>query len=138
MADGRPRTSMHALVSPGCTRIVPMATGYGFEGLGGGSSELASEIEGRVRTGEVFMSAAASVDRALEREANGGWVTWYSAFMATPLELAYNPGGKFGAELRRGSRRRSCAVPVARSARGRRTHLKTISTRIASTIAADA
>lgn len=78
------------------------AAGYSFEGFGGGSTELASEIKGRVRTGDVFVSAAASADRSLEGPANGRWVWWYSSFMSTPLELAYNPDSRFGAELRRG------------------------------------
>jgi molybdate/tungstate transport system substrate-binding protein len=78
------------------------ADGYGFRGFGGGSTELASEIRGRVRTGDVFVSAAAAADRSLEGSANGGWVSWYSAFMGSPLELAYNPNSKFGGELRRG------------------------------------
>jgi molybdate/tungstate transport system substrate-binding protein len=78
------------------------ADGYGFRGFGGGSTELASEIKGRVRTGDVFVSAAATADRSLEGSANGAWVSWYSAFMGSPLELAYNPNSKLGAELRHG------------------------------------
>lgn len=78
------------------------AAGYGFEGFGGGSTELASEIKGQVRQGDVFISAAAAADRALEGATNGNWVSWYSTFMASPLELAYNPQSRFGAELRRG------------------------------------
>jgi molybdate/tungstate transport system substrate-binding protein len=78
------------------------ADGYGFRGFGGGSTELASEIRGRVRTGDVFISAAAAADRTLEGAGNGDWVSWYSAFMGSPLELAYNPKGRFGEELRRG------------------------------------
>ena len=78
------------------------AAGYGFRGFGGGSTELASEIKARVRTGDVFISAAAAADRSLEGAANGGWVSWYSTFMASPLELAYNPSSRFGKELRRG------------------------------------
>ena len=77
-------------------------TGYGFRGFGGGSTELASEIRGRVRAGDVFVSAAATADRALEGSANGRWVSWYSSFMGSPLELAYNPQSSFGKELRRG------------------------------------
>jgi molybdate/tungstate transport system substrate-binding protein len=78
------------------------ADGYSFRGFGGGSTELASEIKGRVRTGDVFISAASAADRALEGGANGGWVSWYSTFMASPLELAYNPSSSLGRELRRG------------------------------------
>jgi molybdate/tungstate transport system substrate-binding protein len=76
--------------------------GYGFQGFGGGSTELASEIKGKVRQGDVFISASAAADAALEGAANGNWVSWYSTFMASPLELAYNPNSKYGAELRRG------------------------------------
>jgi molybdate/tungstate transport system substrate-binding protein len=78
------------------------ADGYSFRGFGGGSTELASEIKARVRTGDVFISAAAAADRSLEGAANGGWVSWYSTFMASPLELAYNPSSRVGKELRRG------------------------------------
>ncbi|MGH2831168.1 MAG: substrate-binding domain-containing protein, partial [Solirubrobacteraceae bacterium] len=78
------------------------ADGYGFEGFGGGSTELASEIKGKVRQGDVFISASAKTDRSLAGAANGGWVSWYSTFMASPLELAYNQQSKFGAELRHG------------------------------------
>jgi molybdate/tungstate transport system substrate-binding protein len=78
------------------------ADGYGFRGFGGGSTELASEIKDRVRTGDVFISAAAAADRALEGASNGGWVSWYSTFMASPLELAYNPSSAVGKQLRRG------------------------------------
>jgi molybdate/tungstate transport system substrate-binding protein len=79
------------------------AQGYGFEGFGGGSTELANEIKGGVRQGDVFLSAAATADHALEGSANGGWVSWYSSFMASPLVLAYNPHSKFGAELAHGT-----------------------------------
>jgi molybdate/tungstate transport system substrate-binding protein len=75
---------------------------YGFEGFGGGSKELASQIKGGIRRGDVFISAAASPDRSLAGGTNGNWVSWYSSFMASPLELAYNPHSRFGAELRRG------------------------------------
>ena len=78
------------------------ADGYSFRGFGGGSTELASEIKARVRTGDVFISAAPAADRSLESAANGGWVSWDSTFMASPLELAYNPSSRLGKELRRG------------------------------------
>jgi molybdate/tungstate transport system substrate-binding protein len=78
------------------------ADGYSFRGFGGGSTELASQIKARVRTGDVFISAAAAADGSLEGAANGGWVSWYSTFMASPLELAYNPSSNLGKQLRRG------------------------------------
>jgi molybdate/tungstate transport system substrate-binding protein len=78
------------------------ASGYGFQGFGGGSTELANEIKGGVRQGDVFLSAAATADHALEGASNGGWVSWYTSFMATPLELAYNPQSSFGHQIRSG------------------------------------
>lgn len=78
------------------------AEGYAFQGFGGGSTELANEIRGGVRQGDVFVSASATADRSLEGSAGGDWVSWYSTFMASPLVLAYNPQSSFGAELHRG------------------------------------
>jgi molybdate/tungstate transport system substrate-binding protein len=78
------------------------ADGYSFEGFGGGSTELASEIKGGVRQGDVFVSASAAADHSLEDATGGNWVSWYTTFMASPLVLAYNPHSSFGAELRRG------------------------------------
>jgi molybdate/tungstate transport system substrate-binding protein len=78
------------------------AAGYTFQGFGGGSTELANEIKGGVRQGDVFVSASATADQALEGSAGGNWVSWYATFMASPLVLAYNPQSSFGAELRRG------------------------------------
>ncbi len=78
------------------------ASGYGYEGFGGGSTELASQIKGGVRRGDVFLSAAAAADNALEGTANGSWVSWYTTFAASPLMLAYNPSSKFGQELASG------------------------------------
>ncbi len=78
------------------------ADGYSFEGFGGGSTELANEIKGGVRQGDVFLSASATADRSLEGRQNGNWVSWFSTFMASPLVLAYNPQSSFGAELRKG------------------------------------
>jgi molybdate/tungstate transport system substrate-binding protein len=78
------------------------ARGFGYQGIGGGSTEVANEIKGGVRRGDVFISAAAAADKALEGSANGSWVSWYSTFAASPLMLAYNPKSRFGAELARG------------------------------------
>ncbi len=78
------------------------ASGYGFAGFGGGSTELANEIKGGVRRGDVFVSAAAAADRSLEGAANGNWVSWYASFMASPLELAYNPQSSLGRQLASG------------------------------------
>lgn len=78
------------------------ATGYPFEGFGGGSNEDAAAIKGKVRQGDVFVSAAASADGELEGAANGNWVSWYSTFTSSNLVLGYDPKTKFGKQLAAG------------------------------------
>jgi molybdate/tungstate transport system substrate-binding protein len=78
------------------------ATGYPFEGFGGGSNEDAAAIKGKVRQGDVFVSAAASADEELEGPANGNWVSWYSTFTSSDLVLGYDPKTKFGKQLAAG------------------------------------
>jgi len=78
------------------------ATEYPFEGFGGGSNEDAAAIKGKVRQGDVFVSAAASADQELEGAANGNWVSWYSTFNSSDLVLGYDPKTKFGKELAAG------------------------------------
>jgi len=78
------------------------ATGYPFEGFGGGSNEDAVAIRGKVRQADVFVSAAASADNELKGAANGNWVSWYSTFTSSSLVLGYNPKTKFGKQLAAG------------------------------------
>jgi len=78
------------------------ATGYTYEGFGGGSTEVAAEIKGGVRQGDVFISAASSADNLLEGSANGDWVSWYTTFASSPLMLAYDPSSSFGRQLAQG------------------------------------
>lgn len=78
------------------------ATGYPFEGFGGGSNEDAAAIKGKVRTGEVFVSAAASADRELEGPANGNWVSWYTTAFSSELVMGYDPKSQAGKELKAG------------------------------------
>jgi molybdate/tungstate transport system substrate-binding protein len=78
------------------------ASGFTYQGFGGGSTEVASQIKGGVRQGDVFISAAAAADRSLEGTANGNWVSWYTTFAASPLMLAYDPSSKVGRQLAHG------------------------------------
>lgn len=78
------------------------ATGYGYEGFGGGSTEVANQIKGGVRQGDVFISAASAADNQLEGSANGDWVSWYTTFASSPLMLAYDPSSSFGKQLAQG------------------------------------
>jgi molybdate/tungstate transport system substrate-binding protein len=78
------------------------ATGYGYRGFGGGSTELAAQIKGDVRQADVFISASSAADNLLEGSAGGGWVSWYTTFASSPLILAYDPDSSFGKQLARG------------------------------------
>ena len=76
------------------------ATGDTFVGFPAGSSDLASEIKGKVRQGDVFLSASPSVNATLTGAHNGDWVSWYAQFASTRLVLGYNPKSTFAAALR--------------------------------------
>jgi molybdate/tungstate transport system substrate-binding protein len=78
------------------------ASGYGYKGFGGGSTEVAAQIKGGVREGDIFISAAAAADNLLKGSANGNWVSWYTTFAASPLMLAYDPNSSFGKQLAKG------------------------------------
>jgi molybdate/tungstate transport system substrate-binding protein len=78
------------------------ASGYAFEGFGGGSGEDAEQIKGRVRRLDVFVSASAEADEALEGAANGDWVSWYSTFATTSLVLGFDPASSYGRQLAAG------------------------------------
>lgn len=87
---------MQQVVGPAFTK----ATGYTVTGFSDGSRALASQIRGRTKVGDVFLSASPKVNDTLEGPANGGWVSWYAEFATSPLLLAYNPSSRFAAELK--------------------------------------
>jgi molybdate/tungstate transport system substrate-binding protein len=76
------------------------ASGDSFTGFAAGSKELASEIKGKVRRGDVFLSASPKVNATLEGPANGGWVSWYASLASAPLVLGYDPHSAFAARIR--------------------------------------
>ena len=75
------------------------ATGYPYEGEGKGSTALANEIKGKLRTPDIFISADANVDKSLMGSANGNYVSWYAPFARTSIVIGYNPSSKFAADL---------------------------------------
>jgi molybdate/tungstate transport system substrate-binding protein len=79
------------------------SSGFGYQGFGGGSTEDAMQIKSKVRQADVFVSASAKADAALEGAADGGWVSWYSTFATTPLVLGYDPKSKLGEALAHGT-----------------------------------
>lgn len=76
------------------------ATGYTFTGFSGDSGALATEIKGKVRQGDVYISASPATNTQLMGPANGNWVSWYALWATSPLVLGYNPSSKFAADLK--------------------------------------
>lgn len=76
------------------------ATGISFQGYAGGSKLLAHDISGKVRQGDVFISASPKVNATLSGRTNGDWVRWYATFGKAPLVIGYNPKSRFAKDFR--------------------------------------
>lgn len=72
------------------------ASGGTFQGYGGGSTKIANEISGKVRRGDVFISASPKVNDTLGAK----YVGWYGTFATAPLLLGYNPRSRFAHDLK--------------------------------------
>jgi molybdate/tungstate transport system substrate-binding protein len=75
-------------------------SGDRFQGYAGGSNKVANEIKGKLRRGDVFISANPKVDDQLMGEANGDWVRWYITFAESPVVIGYNPSSPFANDLK--------------------------------------
>jgi molybdate/tungstate transport system substrate-binding protein len=75
------------------------ATGYTFQGEGKGSTALAAEISGHLRTPDIFISADPKVNATLMGTANGNYVSWYLSLARTELVIGYNPKSRFAADF---------------------------------------
>jgi molybdate/tungstate transport system substrate-binding protein len=75
-------------------------TGLHFQGYAAGSNKIANEIRGKLRRGDVFISASPKVNQSLMGPANGDHVTWYVNFAESPLLIGYNPQSRFAADFK--------------------------------------
>ena len=75
-------------------------TGLHFKGYAAGSNKIANEIKGKLRRGDVFISASPKVNASLTGEANGNHVTWYVNFAESPLLIGYNPKSRFANDFK--------------------------------------
>lgn len=91
--------SLVNLMTKKITPAFASATGYSLRGFSAGSSALASQIKGKVRQGDVFISASPQVNTTLEGPTNGDWVSWYLTFASSPLVIGYNPSSRFAHDL---------------------------------------
>ncbi len=76
-------------------------TGLHFQGYAAGSNKIANEIKGKLRRGDVFISASPKVNTSLMGAANGDHVTWYVNFAESPLMIGYNPQSRFAADFKK-------------------------------------
>ena len=92
--------SLVNLMEHGVGPAFDKATGDQFQGYAGGSVGLANQIKGKLRKGDVFISANPKVNASLMGAANGDWVKWYIAFAQSPLVIGYNASSKFAADFK--------------------------------------
>jgi molybdate/tungstate transport system substrate-binding protein len=76
------------------------ATNGRFQGYAGGSNKIANEVKGRLRRGDVFISANKRVNDDLAGAANGAWVSWYITFAQSPLVIGTSKSSRFAAALK--------------------------------------
>jgi molybdate/tungstate transport system substrate-binding protein len=76
------------------------ATGLQFRGYAAGSNKIANEIKGKLRRGDVFISASPKVNQILMGAQHGDHVSWYVNFAESPLMIGYNPKSKFAADFK--------------------------------------
>jgi molybdate/tungstate transport system substrate-binding protein len=75
-------------------------TGLRFHGYAAGSNKIANEIKGKLRRGDVFISASPKVNTGLMGEDNGGHVAWYVSFAESPLLIGYNARSRFAKDFK--------------------------------------
>jgi molybdate/tungstate transport system substrate-binding protein len=75
-------------------------TGLHFQGYAAGSNKIANEIKGKLRRGDVFISASPKVNTSLMGTANGNHITWYVNFAESPLMIGYNPQSRFANDFK--------------------------------------
>jgi len=92
--------SLVNLMEHGIGPAFNQASGDRFQGYAGGSNLLANQIRGKLRQGDVFISANPKVNASLMGSANGDWVSWYISFAQSPLVIGYNPSSKFAADFK--------------------------------------
>jgi molybdate/tungstate transport system substrate-binding protein len=92
--------SLVNLMEHGVGPAFDKASGDTFQGFAGGSGGLANQIKGKLRQGDVFVSASPKVNDSLIGAANGDWVSWYITFAQSPLVIGYNASSKFAADLK--------------------------------------
>jgi molybdate/tungstate transport system substrate-binding protein len=92
--------SLVNLMERGVGPAFDQKSGGRFQGYAGGSVKLANEIKGKLRRGDIFISANPKVNDQLMGKPNGDWVRWYITFAQSPLVIGYNPSSRFADDLK--------------------------------------
>jgi molybdate/tungstate transport system substrate-binding protein len=92
--------SLVNLMERGLGPAFDKASGDQFQGYAGGSNKVANEIKGKLRRGDVFVSANPKVNESLMGAANGDWVSWYIPFAESPLVIGYYSQSRFAADFK--------------------------------------
>jgi molybdate/tungstate transport system substrate-binding protein len=92
--------SLVNLMEHGIGPAFDTASGDTFQGVAGGSNQVANEIKSKLRQGDIFVSANPKVNDGLMGVANGDWVRWYITFAQSPVVIGYSPSSKFGADFK--------------------------------------
>ncbi len=92
--------SLVNLMEHGIGPAFDKATGNTFQGFAGGSGLVANQIKGKLRQGDVFVSANPKVNNSLMGAPNGDWVSWYISFAQSPVVIGYNPSSRFAADFK--------------------------------------
>lgn len=92
--------SLANLMENGVGPAFNKATGATFEGTAAGSTALVTDIKGKVKPADVFISASTDANNGLMGSANGNWESWYAVFGSAPLVIGYNPNSRFANDLK--------------------------------------
>jgi molybdate/tungstate transport system substrate-binding protein len=92
--------SLQDVMQNGITSGFHSSTGYTLNDFSAGSSDLAADIKGKTKQGDVFVSASPATNATLQGASNGSWETWYATFATSELVLGYNPHSKFATDLK--------------------------------------
>jgi len=75
------------------------ASGYVYQGKGGGSAAIANQIKGKIATPDVIELADPAVNTSLMGSANGGYVSWYFTFATSRLVIGFDPRSRVAANF---------------------------------------
>lgn len=92
--------SLENLMDKSVQPAYQQASGVTFDGTAAGSTALVSDIKGKIKQADVFISAATDANSGLMGTANGDWEDWYATFATSPLLIGYNPNSKFANDLK--------------------------------------